>query len=44
VPEAHQPLAAVERVLDVDPAVAQRPAVPVGLGDFRGEGDDALEA
>ena len=31
-------------LLDVDAAVAQRPAVPVGLRDLRGEGDDALEA
>ena len=33
-----------DEVLDVDAAVAQRAAVAVGLGDLRGEGDDALEA
>ena len=32
-----------DEVLDVDAAVAQRAAVAVGLGDLRGEGDDALE-
>jgi len=31
-------------LLDVDPAVGERAAVPVGLGDLGGEGDDALEA
>ena len=33
-----------DELLDVDPAVAERAAVPVGLGDLRLDGDDALEA
>ena len=33
-----------DEVLDVDAAVAQRAALLVGLGDLRGEGDDALQA
>ena len=33
-----------DEVLDVDAAVAQRAALAVGLGDRRGERDDALEA
>ncbi len=33
-----------DEVLDVDAAVAQDAAVPVGLGDLRLEGDDALES
>ncbi len=33
-----------DELLDVDPAVAERAAVAVGLGDLRLEGDDALEA
>ena len=33
-----------DEILDVDPAVAERAAVAVGLGDLRLEGDDALEA
>ena len=33
-----------DEVLDVDPAVAQRAALPVGLGDLRRERDHALEA
>ncbi len=38
--ERHAP----DELLDVDAAVAQRAALPVGLGDLGGEGDDALEA
>jgi hypothetical protein len=34
---------AADEILDVDAAVAQRPAVAVGLGDLGGEGDDALQ-
>ena len=30
-------------LLDVDPAIAKRAALPVGLGDLRLEGDDAFE-
>src|SRR5947208_2734620 len=33
-----------DEVLDVDAAIAQRPALPVGLGDLRREGDDAFES
>ncbi len=33
-----------DQVLDVHPAVAQRAAVLVGLGDLGGEGDDAFQA
>ena len=33
-----------DEVLDVDPAVAQRAALLVGLGDLGGEGDDAFQA
>ena len=33
-----------DEVLDVDAAVAQRAALPVGLGDLGLEGDDAFEA
>ena len=33
-----------DQLLDVDAAVAQRAAGPVGLGDLGGEGDDAFEA
>ena len=33
-----------DELLDVDAAVAQRAALPVGLGDLGGEGDYALEA
>ena len=33
-----------DELLDVDAAVAERAALPVGLGDLGGEGDDALEA
>ena len=33
-----------DELLDVDAAVAQRAALPVGLGDLGGEGDDALQA
>ena len=32
-----------DELLDVDAAVAQRPALAVGLGDLRLDGDDALE-
>src|SRR2546422_989673 len=32
-----------DEILDVDPAVAERAAVLVGLGDLRLEGDHALE-
>jgi hypothetical protein len=35
---------AAGELAEVDAAVAQRAAVAVGLGDLRGEGDDALEA
>ena len=35
---------AADELLDVDAAVAQRAALPVGLGDLGGEGDDALQA
>ena len=35
---------AADELLDVDAAVAQRAALPVGLGDLGREGDDALEA
>jgi hypothetical protein len=35
---------AARQLFDVDPAIAQRAAVAIGLGDLRGEGDDALEA
>ena len=34
---------AVDQIVDVDAAVAQRAAVLVGFGDLGGEGDDALE-
>ena len=34
---------AADQLLDVDAAVAERPAVAVGLGDLRLESDDALE-
>ena len=33
-----------DELLDVDAAVPQRAALPVGLGDLGGEGDDAFEA
>ena len=33
-----------DELLDVDPAIAQCTAVPIGLGDLRLEGDDPLEA
>src|ERR1700722_18831338 len=33
-----------DQILDVDAAIAQRPAGPIGLGDLGGEGDDALQA
>ena len=32
-----------DEVLDVDPAVAERAALLVGLGDLGGERDDALQ-
>ena len=32
-----------DELLDVDAAIAERAALPVGLGDLRLEGDDALE-
>jgi hypothetical protein len=34
---------AADELLDVDAAIAQRPAFLVGFGDRRLEGDDALE-
>jgi hypothetical protein len=33
-----------DQILDVYPAISERAALLVGLGDLRGEGDDALEA
>ena len=33
-----------DQILDVDTAVAQRAAIPVGLGDLGCEGDDAFKA
>ncbi len=33
-----------DEILDVDAAVAKRPAVAIGLGNLRLEGDDAFEA
>ena len=41
-PHLLEPVAA-DQLLDVDAAVAQRPAVAVRLGDLRLERDDALE-
>ena len=39
VAEGHPP----DQVVDVDPAVAKGAALPVGFGDLRLEGDDALQ-
>ena len=33
-----------DEILDIDAAIAQRAAGPIGLGDLGGEGDYAFEA